>query len=253
MRSLTVLLFPLLAACATQPVVSRDFLPSPVAYEAGRFTAKLDANSVFGQENQSGGLEFSIQKTAFHAPEPDRVAARRVERHIIYNGSLALQVAEVREAGARVAGIVRELDGWIQDSGNDHVTIRVPAPRFEEAMTKLAALGQLVDRRVRASDVTDEFVDLKLRLENAEKLRARYAALLEKAKTVEETLAVEKELARVTGEIERLKGKIARMGDRIAHSTIEVRFQRVLPANTAGVRFPFGWLRGLGVEMLLQF
>jgi len=56
------------------------------------------------------------------------------------------------------------------------------------------ALGQIISKNIDAQDVTDEYTDLQLRLKNAEALRDRFAAILEKAANVKDTLEVEREL-----------------------------------------------------------
>src|SRR5204863_1965018 len=114
----------------------------------------------------------------------------QAERLVIYNGSLSLQVAEPDRIEKEVTALAKELGGWIQALDGSRVTLRIPATKFNEALAKAAGLGHVIDRKVSGSDVTDQFRDLKLRLENAEKLRARFAAILEQAKTVQDTLSV---------------------------------------------------------------
>ncbi len=89
---------------------------------------------------------------------------------------------------------------------------------------------------VRGEDVTEEYLDLRIRLDNLEKARLRYLDLLNKAQNVGETLAVEKELERITMEIERLKGRIGYLERVVRFSTIQVVFER--PTNPG----PVGWV-----------
>jgi uncharacterized protein DUF4349 len=184
---------------------------------------------------------------------PATEATLRAERKVVYTGSLALQVAEPETVEADILALARKLGGWVQRLDRPRITIRFPAEQFDEAFRQLAALGQVLDKKIQAADVTDAFLDLKVRLDNAEKVRARLAALLEQAKTVTDALAVEKELARLTEDIERFKGALAQMQDQIAFSTITVELRRTLPAPLRQTRFPFPWVRGLGVDALLNF
>jgi hypothetical protein len=62
-----------------------------------------------------------------------------------------------------------------------------------------------------------------LRLDNAEKTRLRYLALLERADNLNEILKLEKELSQLNAKIEILKGKIRRLSHQIEYSDIYVK------------------------------
>lgn len=236
-----LLLFPLLGACAAAPSRAEPFsAPAPVLglladIPAGGFEALAQ-----GQSPAEPGLE-PVQEPA------------RADRQVIFNGWLALQVVDPERAENEAGALARELGGWIQRLERPRIVLRFPAARFDTALARLSALGLVLDKKIQASDVTDQFRDLKLRLENAEKVRARLAALLDKAGIIPDALAVEKELARVTEEIERLKGAIAAMQDQVAFSTISVDLRRSVPFRAREEWLPFGWVRGLGPEPLFHF
>jgi hypothetical protein len=106
---------------------------------------------------------------------------------------------------------------------------------------------------VNVRDVTEQFADLEIRLKNAEAVRERLQALLAKAAKIEDALAVERELERITQTIEQMKGRLRLLGELIAFSTITVNFQ-ARPQDQVGseVRLPFDWLRELGLPPLLN-
>ena len=87
-------------------------------------------------------------------------------------------------------------------------------------------------------------------------MRDRLEALLGRAASVEDSLRIESELARVTEEIERLSGELAQLSHRIAYSKITVRLQarevEAEPVRDVAVRLPFPWLESLGLEHLLD-
>jgi hypothetical protein len=187
------------------------------------------------------------------APTADEQAAARQQRVMIYTAALSIVVNDVDDGRAALTRIAQEAGGYLQQVSGNSVTIRVPADRFTAVLETVAGLGQVIDRALTAQDVTDEFVDLEARLANARRVRDRLLALLEQAKTVEETLAIEKELGRLNEEIERYEGRLKLLRDRVALSTITVTFERVapLPQMPRDVRqLPFGWLRELDVRWL---
>jgi hypothetical protein len=114
-------------------------------------------------------------------------------------------------------------------------------------------LGDLLHREVTARDVTEEFFDTQVRLQNLEAVRARFEELLKRAQKVEEALAVERELERVAGQIEQLKGRLKLLKELVAFSTITVEFQpRAVDQVQSIVRLPFPWLQQLGLSELLR-
>ena len=202
-------------------------------------------------QNDAPPAKASITDFDVEAAEGEVGARPPGQRLLIYSGSFSVAVANVQEAADAARRMATELGGWFQSQKNDVVTIRVPASRWEEALVRVAALGRVLDRRIDAADVTEEVVDLDLRLRHARALGKRLTELLAEAKTVEETLKVETELARVRTEIERLEGRLQFLRDRVAWSTLVLRFVPVTDAPSRPQALPFPWLRDLGLDRLL--
>jgi hypothetical protein len=114
----------------------------------------------------------------------------------------------------------------------------------------LSSLGEVAGRHIRAVDVTEAHADLQTRIENLEKSRERYLALLEKAQSVSDAASVEKELERITGQLELLKRQLEQTQSRIEFAELSVSFSRkarpgpvgwVLYALYSGVKWLFVW------------
>jgi hypothetical protein len=174
---------------------------------------------------------------------------------LIYEAELHLAVHEVREKIDRVIAIADELGGYLQRQDEHVVIIRVPAARFREALGQVEEVGDVLSRRISAQDVTEQFRDTRIRLQNALQMRDRMAELLERADTVPDSLTIQRELERLTETIELLRGQLRALEDRISFSTITVRFQPVrddpeVPRER--FRLPFPWLDRLGLPHLLE-
>ncbi len=271
MGRLAVLLLPLIASCTYASAPADDSfdgtegvgITTRILYPASEYDTPGPTATAGAISTDGLAESFDLRARTFHtlpkppsAPPPEAPperTAEQQERAVIYTGSLSLQVPDPEGLEVEAGAIARQHGGWVQKIERPRITVRVPAARFEEAMKAFSALGQVLDRKISGQDVTDQFRDLRIRLENAEKVRVRLAALLEQAKTVQDALAVEKELGRVTEEIERYKGQIAAMQDRIAFSTITLELRRSLPIALRHRRFPFPWVHRLGAEALLRF
>jgi hypothetical protein len=175
-------------------------------------------------------------------------------RLVIYRADLGLFVFDVEGTLKKAVAICDKYKGWIQQSTSESVTLRIPAESFEGVMAELDPLGDLNFRNVVGTDVTEQFYDTQIRLKNAEILRVRYIDLLKQARTVEDSLAIERELARVTEEIELLKGRLRFLKDQIAFSTITLHLQRKTqePVSTTRVPLPFDWMGEYNIDGALR-
>ncbi|MFU8807393.1 MAG: DUF4349 domain-containing protein, partial [Bradymonadaceae bacterium] len=121
-------------------------------------------------------------------------------------------------------------------------------------LDELATLGDVIDLSWKAADVSEEVRDLDIRLRNAMEVRGRLQDLLLQAEKVEDALAIEAELERITLEIERILGSLRSLEDRIRYSTIEMLFRPKHTQQTVQKDYmlPFRWLNELGVERLMR-
>lgn len=113
----------------------------------------------------------------------------------------------------------------MSESGTYRAVIRVKSDQLNEAITTIEQLGKLTNKNVSGQDVTNEYRDYKIRLENAQKARNRYLELLKIAENVEATLKVEKELERLNNTIDLLKGKMNRIDHLDQFSTITINLK----------------------------
>ncbi len=172
---------------------------------------------------------------------------------LIYSATLTMAVFGTEQALAAVEKLAKDKRGYLVRRSDQSITIRVPAPSFEETLNGVGKLGDELHRDVSARDVTEEYADLEIRLKNAESVRARLEALLARSSNVEEALAVERELERLTQTIEQIKGRMKLLGELVTFSTITVNFQpHAVERVNPDVPLPFDWLRQLGLPTLLS-
>ncbi len=181
------------------------------------------------------------------APEADRAKASG-ERLLVRRASLEVAVQDVAVATRAAEALARELGGFVESSrtrvdGPSRLVVRIPEPRLEEGLDRLAALGEERERSLAARDVTDEVADVEARLRSARALRDRLRALLARAEEVEEVLSIEKELARVQLEVETLEARLERLRGDVALARVDV----ALWHHQREILGPLGYaLQGLG-------
>jgi len=184
------------------------------------------------------------------APRPPEVDAARPGRLMVYTADLTVLVESVDAAREQLQAQAEAMGGYVQAISGPIITFKVPAPRFEEALEAIEQIGEVTSRTILGRDVTEQMRDLRIRLDNAEKVRERVVALLEMADKVEDALKVEKELQRITEEIELLKGKMQFLENSVAFSTVTVRLNSPVPDQGVDVVLPFKWLYQLGEDMM---
>ena len=161
------------------------------------------------------------------------------QRKMVRNAWMALETKrekDVAPALEKAKAMTLAMGGYVSSEREGAATLRVPNERLDEALDALGKLAEVADKQVMADDVTSAYYDLQLRIENGRSMSERLRALLEQAQNVEEMLAVEKELSRVTLELEQLEAQMRRMEANTTLATIhlEVR-KRVIPG-------PVGWV-----------
>jgi hypothetical protein len=102
------------------------------------------------------------------------------------------------------------------------ITVRVPEARFDDAVKRFSALGEVVDLTTSADDVSDQMVDLKARLRHARAVDQQLVGYLDQATNVKETLAVQDRINENQLVIEQLTAELARMSEITSYGTITV-------------------------------
>lgn len=155
-------------------------------------------------------------------------ATNTQERMVVYDGRISLETSNIQAVVSKISAVADEFGGYVAGTSFSlygaqtvaDITVRVPKDRFHAAVQEIRGLGKVLDERTKSDDVTQQYVDMKARLENLQRQEKRLNEILGIAKTVSEVLNVEKELERVRGEIESLQGQINYTERNVEMSTI---------------------------------
>jgi hypothetical protein len=154
---------------------------------------------------------------------------------IIRMGEARLEVDSLEAGVAAVQRMAAAAGGWIAHSSlslgerqvhTARMEVKVPAERWDELVAGLGRIGELRQLTAGTEDVGEQFVDLTAQLANAERLEERYLQLLEtRTGSLEDLLAVERELGRVRERIEMMQGRLRYLNARVAISTLVVNLE----------------------------
>src|SRR5436190_16091026 len=158
---------------------------------------------------------------------------------VIRTGQAFIEVEKVDPAILRIRQLAAQVGGYITNSsvsgGRDQIRqatleVKIPAPRYDEAVSSLSTIGKLETVNTQAQDVGEEYVDVTARVTNARRLEERLISLLSnRTGKLDEVLRVERELARVREEIERYEGRLRYLGARVATSTLTITVHEPSP------------------------
>jgi len=158
-----------------------------------------------------------------------------VQKRVV-SGEIQLAAADVRKSSDAIREKVLQLGGRIVDdrvtssgdrSSTDHkITVRLPPNQVDPLVKHIATLGEIVSQRVSAADVSREYFDRDIALNNQRLTLQRLQSLLNRPDVrMQEILEIEKELTRVRGEIDKLEGARRFQDDQIAHATLSISIE----------------------------
>ena len=177
-----------------------------------------------------------------------------VDRKIIRDANLTIEVASTTEAQQRVTSIAETLGGFVvtsearqrQDSEpakrtlDIKLVIRVPSGQFNAALEQIEKLAtNLPERNVTGQDVTEEFIDLDARLTTQKALELQFLDIMKQAKKVNDALEVQSQIADVRTEIEKLEGRRRFLESKSSLSTITVNIHTPTPIVVTASGFTY--------------
>lgn len=145
------------------------------------------------------------------------------DRMVVKNASLSIAVDDPPVVMERISKMAEEMGGFVVsanvyqttlDSGVEvpHATIsiRVPAEKLDEAMSRIKAETQqpVMTENISSQDVTADYTDLQSRLRNQEAAEKQLQQIMDKATKPEDVLSIFNQLTQVREQIELIKGQI---------------------------------------------
>jgi Domain of unknown function (DUF4349) len=254
MRPFAILLLSCVALACLGCSVGRENAPQGVAGDRSvgtlaepttEATATAGGNRSAGEAGQPAFKNVSLSQA-----DAAQQAPTSVERKIIRNAALTVEADRPAEAMRKVASLAEARGGFVvtsdsrQQTAADGITayevvtveLRVPAAQFDAFVAEMRGAGsRVVSEKITGQDVTEEYIDLEARIRTQRALEAQFLEIMKGARTVEDALRVQRELATVRGEIERVEGRRRYLENQTSLSTIKVTLQPPAPLiNTSG-------------------
>ena len=227
MTSSLLLLF-LLSAC--NQASEAGYNADAVGVDEEALMAYDDATAAHTQA-APGAKVAAVTFTSAQAPSNNTVAAS--QKKLIKRADIRFETKDQQQAYASIKQMVAQLNGYVaaEQQNNDYnriqwtMTLRVPAASFDPGLDSLQAIAGLFDhKQVSVTDVTEEFVDIEIRLKNKRAVAERYRQLLQEAKNIKDILEIEEKLRALREEIEAKEGRLRYLKNQVGYSTIQLQF-----------------------------
>jgi hypothetical protein len=205
-----------------------------------------------------------VAKMASFSPgntESDNEESILTERKLIRNGQLDFKTKNVKTTKSEIEKISQDLNAYIAGENENNYgdrlqytqTIRVPADQFDNLIKRIEPLADKIENKsINTQDVTEEFIDVEARLKTKKELEARFREILKQAKTVEEIVSIESQIANVRAEIESMEGRLKYLQNQVSFSTLHVSYYEVIGTDFGFASKLVESLKG-GWDYLLSF
>lgn len=231
----------------------RAFLSSNSLGMISGAASAVDEGKAFGGAGVGGSVQFLAEKAASGykgTAARDAGAAdapSETVRKIVRTATLTFEVGDqararaiVRAAAFRHGGVIdSDQTSGAGDDQSGVLVIKAAPEQLDAILKDLEGVGRAVQRSVSSQNMSEEYVDLKARLENYRKVEKRLTDLLAfKTRKLGDVLQVEHELERVGQEIEQTIGRMKYIDHLAAQSSVTVRLLQphlVAAAQAPGV------------------
>jgi hypothetical protein len=242
MKKVLVILAILVAAAACGGAGSTSGGGSTTANHTAQASSNGSSGTptkISGQPGSTTNPPVSDVVPAIQGPQVIRQAQLTIN---VSSGSFDSKLAGVRALVQLEQGFISGTDAQASPvNPNDQIrsgviSFMVPAAKFDDTIDQLSRFGKVQNEHISGNDVSAQYVDLQARLANEEAQRNAMLALLGKAQSVADIIAVQNQLGQITQQIEQLKGQIAYIEHNTTYSTVSVNItESGAPAQSASV------------------
>jgi hypothetical protein len=197
---------------------------------------------IFAACGEKAGQADVVQEEFLYS---DAVAAKRMmgsgadflqpdsEQKIIRSASLTYEVQTLETSLETLSSRISEYKGYVQHEnqyqrGNRiyyNLNIRIPAESFDTFIDEILQgkdIRRLEEKNISARDVTEQFIDIEVRLATQRQALKRYRELLQKAETVSDMIAVEEHIRRLQSEIESQEARLEYLSRQVDMSEVRI-------------------------------
>ena len=192
-----------------------------------------------------------LQKVSLNQVDHAQSMAEALNRKIIRNAELFLELSDPAQGQRKVTSIAESLGGFVVTSESKQtesqdpsqqtlevtLVVRVPAGQYNSALEQIRAVAsRVINEKTSGQDVTEEFIDLEARIKTQKALELQFLDIMKQANKVADALEVQRQIAEVRTDIEKLEGRKRFLENKASLSTISVSLKTpaAIAVDTSG-------------------
>jgi hypothetical protein len=213
------------SAAIEEPAAEEPGAEEPAAEEPAEYSADTGGAYRTGAEGDDGSTAIDLGT---------------IGRDVIIEMNVTLASDDIARSVAAIAARASTLGGGVAssqvdygdptDDGSDSegyrgyavLVVKVPPERIDDLLAGLEQTGTIRSINQSALDVTEQLVDLDVRIDNARESVANVRSFMERAEDLSELVTLEAELTRRQTELEQLEAQQRNLSERVALSTVTV-------------------------------
>ncbi|MDD2481439.1 MAG: DUF4349 domain-containing protein [Lutispora sp.] len=232
----------------------------PAAPEEGKREILQFSESMAASPGMDQAAGFALNNEVVTFDKANESKQQSFERKIITNGSVSLEVTDFDDKMERISELAEKNGGYVENSNVENnvyyraegksdklktgsITLRIPAAKFSSTVEEVKALGEVINHNSNSVDITDQYYDTTVRVDNLKVQETRLRELVAMAKNVEEILKIENELNRVRSDIELMSTDIKRWDKQVDLSSLYVNMREVKEGKLETVNVPTIWTK----------
>ena len=248
------------AAYGATQFTARSGGAEPAAPEEGKREILQFSESMAVSPEMDQAAGFALNNAAITFDKAKESQQQSFERKIITSGSVSLEVTDFDDKMERISELAEKNGGYVENSNVENdvyygaegksdklktgsITLRIPAAKFSSTVEEVKALGEVINHNSNSVDITDQYYDTTVRVDNLKVQETRLRELVAMAKNVEEILKIENELNRVRSDIELMSTDIKRWDKQVDLSSLYVNMREVKEGKLETVNVPTIWTK----------
>lgn len=219
----------LLSSCASRPTA--DF---KIAYDTSEtMNYAVTSEIAYDYDSPKNASVGDISGTS-------SVHLEASDRKIIYKSWANMQTTEYDSTIDRLHALCDKYGAYFESSESfggsiygdgersSAYTVRIPIENYSAFLGEIGSVGTIISSGEENLDVTEEYVDIEARLESAKIREERVLVLLENSGSLDDVLALERELADIRYEIESMTGSLRKYDSLISYATFCLTVNEVI-------------------------
>lgn len=193
---------------------------SPPTLSASQGAANTSSKSLTGSPTPASGAALKVGTSV-------KIESSGSITLTVHTGGVANALTKLGQVAKGDGGFVVSTRANAGSTGNStfssgFVILQVPQRRFDTLVTQVQRVGHATLVNTASSDVTSQYVDLGARLTALEASRRQYLAIMARASTISDILAVQAQLNNLQSQIEQLQGQMNVLNNETTYGSLTV-------------------------------